>query len=421
MHLLADQRADRRAARPCRSPPGARRARCAQRPLERRQHLVRRGRLELAAVKAGALARVTGGAGGLDQRQQRVAVAVEAQRAHRLDVAAGFALVPRLARASGCTGAARRVARVRASASRVHVGERQHLAACASPAPRTARARARRRRAAPRSDCAVRRRVICANCRSSPIGDDCHDGIAAQRRLLVVTGKGGVGKTHDRRRARAAGGRRARPAHDRGRGRRPAPAAGAVRASPRTADRGAETELAASGLWSISIDPDRALLEWLQTLGGRVPGRVLASSGTFQYFAAAAPGAKELVSMVKIWELTRSERWRRRAQRYDLVVLDAPGHRSCAGPAALAADVRRDRTRRSDRRPGRAGARAAGGSRAAPAISRSRSRPRWRSPRRSSCRTSCAAQLGRELEAVDRQRDAAADASPPPSWRRSSA
>ncbi len=32
--------------------------------------------------------------------------------------------------------------------------------------------------------------------------------------------------------------------------------------------------------------------------------------------------------MVKIWELTRAERWRQRVQRYDLVVLDAPatGH-----------------------------------------------------------------------------------------------
>jgi len=55
---------------------------------------------------------------------------------------------------------------------------------------------------------------------------------------------------------------------------------------------------------------------------------VLAGSGTFQYFAAASPGARELVSMVKIWELTREDRWRRRSQRYDLVVLDAPatGH-----------------------------------------------------------------------------------------------
>ena len=55
---------------------------------------------------------------------------------------------------------------------------------------------------------------------------------------------------------------------------------------------------------------------------------MLASSGTFQYFAAAAPGAKELVSMVKIWELTQGERWQRRAGGYDLVVIDAPstGH-----------------------------------------------------------------------------------------------
>jgi anion-transporting ArsA/GET3 family ATPase len=90
---------------------------------------------------------------------------------------------------------------------------------------------------------------------------------------------------------------------------------------------GIETELR-EGLWSLSIDADRALLEWLQALGGRVSGRLLASSSTFQYFTAAAPGAKELVSMVKIWELTQSRRWHGRAFGYDLVVLDAPatGH-----------------------------------------------------------------------------------------------
>src|SRR6185437_2862078 len=91
------------------------------------------------------------------------------------------------------------------------------------------------------------------------------------------------------------------------------------------AEPGSETRLR-EGLWSISVDPDRALLEWLQALGGRVSGRVLASSSTFQYFAAAAPGAKELVSMVKIWDLTQGKR--KRGRSYDLVVLDAPatGH-----------------------------------------------------------------------------------------------
>jgi anion-transporting ArsA/GET3 family ATPase len=94
-----------------------------------------------------------------------------------------------------------------------------------------------------------------------------------------------------------------------------------------TGEPGIEVELQ-ERLWSVSIDPDQALLEWLQALGGRVSGRVLAASSTFQYFAAAAPGAKELVSMVKIWELTQSERWRKRSSGYDLVVLDAPatGH-----------------------------------------------------------------------------------------------
>ncbi len=92
-------------------------------------------------------------------------------------------------------------------------------------------------------------------------------------------------------------------------------------------EAGGEIELD-ENLFTISIDPDRALMEWLQSIGGPVAGRMLSSSSTFQYFAAAAPGAKELVSMIKMWELTRGERWRRRAAGYDLVILDAPatGH-----------------------------------------------------------------------------------------------
>ncbi|HEX4483291.1 MAG TPA: ArsA family ATPase [Solirubrobacteraceae bacterium] len=147
---------------------------------------------------------------------------------------------------------------------------------------------------------------------------------ALQRELLVVTGKGGVGKTTI---ASALGllasergsstivvevGEQARLPELLG-----APAG----------EAGVEHELRPN-LSSLSIDLDRALMEWLQSLGGRVSGRLLASSSTFQYFAAAAPGAKELVSMVKIWELTQARRWRGRGRRYDLVILDAPatGH-----------------------------------------------------------------------------------------------
>ena len=180
------------------------------------------------------------------------------------------------------------------------------------------------------------------------------------RKLLVLTGKGGVGKTtvsaalgllaadrglrtivvevgEQRRLAElfgeatedgAAGGAQdgaAGGAQDRARD----GTAGGARDGAR--DPGAEVMLR-ENLWSISIDPDRALLEWLQALGGRISGRVLASSGTFQYFAAAAPGAKELVSMIKIWKLTQGGRGvrggRARGGGYDLVILDAPatGH-----------------------------------------------------------------------------------------------
>jgi anion-transporting ArsA/GET3 family ATPase len=145
------------------------------------------------------------------------------------------------------------------------------------------------------------------------------------RKLLVLTGKGGVGKTT----VSAALGLLAAERGLRtivvevGEQRRLAELFGAA-----PEEAGSETELR-ENLWSVSLDPDRALLEWLQSLGGRVSGRMLASSGTFQYFAAAAPGAKELVSMVTIWKLTEGGRGRgRRPGGYDLVILDAPatGH-----------------------------------------------------------------------------------------------
>jgi hypothetical protein len=145
------------------------------------------------------------------------------------------------------------------------------------------------------------------------------------RKLLVLTGKGGVGKTT----VSAALGLLAAERDLRtivvevGEQRRLAELFGV---SPE--EEGAETELR-ENLWSVSLDPDRALLEWLQSLGGRISGRMLASSGTFQYFAAAAPGATELVSMVTIWKLTEGRRGRgKHPGGYDLVILDAPatGH-----------------------------------------------------------------------------------------------
>jgi anion-transporting ArsA/GET3 family ATPase len=142
-----------------------------------------------------------------------------------------------------------------------------------------------------------------------------------QRKLLVITGKGGVGKSTM---AAAIGMLAAREGRrtivvEVGEQSRLAELFGV-----RSHEPGTEVKLERN-LATISIDPEQALLEWLQALGGRVSGRLLASSGTFQYFAAAAPGAKELVSMVKIWQLTRGGR---RHGAHELVVLDAPatGH-----------------------------------------------------------------------------------------------
>jgi anion-transporting ArsA/GET3 family ATPase len=121
-------------------------------------------------------------------------------------------------------------------------------------------------------------------------------------------------------------------------------------------DRHTETIKLQENLWGTSLDPDLALIEWLQTLTGRISARLLASSSTFQYFAAAAPGAKELVSMIRVRELCEGRSQgngasndkppedRRRPRSYDLVVLDAPatGHALAMlrSPQTFAAIVR---------------------------------------------------------------------------------
>jgi len=157
------------------------------------------------------------------------------------------------------------------------------------------------------------------------------------RRLIVVSGKGGVGKTTVAAALGLAAAREGRRAIVVKVGeRRQLPALlgteqPALNGSGQSAENGSEVKLA-DGLSSLSIDPDRVLADWLRVLGGRVSARVLTSSSTFQYFVAAAPGAREILSMVKVFELTeerRAARGRRRERAGpDLVILDAPatGH-----------------------------------------------------------------------------------------------
>lgn len=146
-----------------------------------------------------------------------------------------------------------------------------------------------------------------------------------ERRLIIVTGKGGTGKTTVACALGLLGARR---------GLRTAVVelGGHRHLASLFGVPGGEETRVAERLWSVSIDSDRAMFEWLAALTGRVSARMLTASSTFQYFAAAAPGAKELVTMRKLLELCDGSSRRSgaddRPERYDLVVLDAPatGH-----------------------------------------------------------------------------------------------
>ncbi len=81
------------------------------------------------------------------------------------------------------------------------------------------------------------------------------------------------------------------------------------------------------GLFTISIDPQQAMEEYLRVKAGTL-GQALGSSRLFQAFAMATPGMRELLSIGKVWELAQLDRRTRGAAPYDLVIVDAPatGH-----------------------------------------------------------------------------------------------
>ncbi|MBV9465374.1 MAG: ArsA family ATPase [Solirubrobacterales bacterium] len=149
------------------------------------------------------------------------------------------------------------------------------------------------------------------------------------RRLIFVTGKGGVGKSTV---ATALGVLAAR------RGMRTIVAELAsqerirrtldhesANGSP-AGERFEELQLG-ERLFTISIDPQLAMEEYLRVKTGSV-GQVLGSSRLFHAFAMATPGMRDLLSVGKVWELAQLERRTRGAAPYDLVVVDSPasGH-----------------------------------------------------------------------------------------------
>ncbi len=144
------------------------------------------------------------------------------------------------------------------------------------------------------------------------------------KRLVFVTGKGGVGKSTVAAAIGLAGagaGRRTVIAEvseqERVTGMFGKPAAGYR-----------ETEVA-EGLSAFSLNPEDAKEEWLrdQLKSGRLAG-LLNQSRIFSYLTAAAPGLDELVTLGKIWELAQIERRNARDRPFDTCVVDAPasGH-----------------------------------------------------------------------------------------------
>jgi anion-transporting ArsA/GET3 family ATPase len=143
--------------------------------------------------------------------------------------------------------------------------------------------------------------------------------------LVFLLGKGGVGRSTL---AAALGllaarqGRRAIVVEVSGRGDVPR------LLGAQAARSGVESELA-PGLWTLDVDPRRALEEYLRDqLPLRMIADVIGSSTTFGIVAAATPGLREMLTIGKIWELAQPQRRTREAEAYDVVIVDAPatGH-----------------------------------------------------------------------------------------------
>src|SRR4051794_33697389 len=152
--------------------------------------------------------------------------------------------------------------------------------------------------------------------RTGPYGGLYSDGQVAfllDKRLVFVTGKGGVGKT--------------------------TVAASLAQVAARRGKRVIVCEVAAEetrhdevevapGIHSIAIDPEQAMREYLSDQVGGALSKVMTSSRIFTYLAAAAPGLRELLTIGKVWDLAQLDQRRTGDTPYDLVILDAPatGH-----------------------------------------------------------------------------------------------
>jgi anion-transporting ArsA/GET3 family ATPase len=139
-------------------------------------------------------------------------------------------------------------------------------------------------------------------------------------RLLLVTGKGGVGKTT----VCASLGLQAAK-----RGKRVL----LVEVAPREhftrllgAPEGGHAEHpVAENVWALNIDPLIALEEYLETqIHVRAVVRMIMGNPIFRRLVNVAPGWRDLITLGKVWHLERQQDPGSGRPKYDLFILDAP-------------------------------------------------------------------------------------------------
>jgi len=144
------------------------------------------------------------------------------------------------------------------------------------------------------------------------------------RRLVVLTGKGGVGKS-------VVGAALAVAAQERGKRvllvevAAPVEAARLLGGPP---SQGRETE-ALPGLFTVNLDPAAVMDEYVRhVVRLEMLVRRILDSPIYRRFFAAAPGLKELMVLGKIMVLEEARERLSKKPRWDLVVVDAPatGH-----------------------------------------------------------------------------------------------
>jgi len=144
------------------------------------------------------------------------------------------------------------------------------------------------------------------------------------KRLIFVTGKGGVGKSTVAAALGVAAAREGKRAIV-------CEVAQQERMSRFFERQGVgyhETEISPN-LFAFSIDPQRALEEYLlMQIRVKPVYDLMFKNRVFTYFAAATPGLRELVTIGKVWELAQLDRRVKRGAKYDVVIVDAPatGH-----------------------------------------------------------------------------------------------